>query len=216
MQIYRFRNCLLNPAERSVIKDSQLVELTPRTFDVLQFLIENVGRVITKDEILGHVWSGSFVEENNLPVHISKLRRSLGESAPRRFIETIQGVGYRFVAPVHISDAAEWNAATAANRSLPLANSTLSANSNSIAVLPIQNESGDSSLEYLADGLTASLINTLSLDPALRVIARNTFFRYKNKEVGVSELGGVLGVSRVLTGRLRLAGEKIIVAVELI
>ena len=108
MQIYRFRNCLLNPAERSVIKDSQLVELTPRTFDVLQFLIENVGKVITKDEILGHVWSGSFVEENNLPVHISKLRRSLGESTGRKFIETVQGVGYRFIAPVEDADLLMW------------------------------------------------------------------------------------------------------------
>src|SRR5688572_13721153 len=174
MQIYRFRNCLLNTAERSVIKDSQLVQLTPRTFDVLQFLIENVGKVITKDEILGHVWSGSFVEENNLPVHISKLRRSLGESPPSRFIETVQGVGYRFIAPVHMSDEAEWNAVTAANRSLPLSSSTLISDSHSIAVLPIQNESSDPNFEYLADGLTESLINSLSLVPAIRVIARNT------------------------------------------
>jgi DNA-binding winged helix-turn-helix (wHTH) protein len=57
----------------------------------LQYLIENAGKVVTKDELLGRVWNGSFVEESNLPVHISKLRRLLGESLDRRFIETVQG-----------------------------------------------------------------------------------------------------------------------------
>src|SRR5688572_245842 len=106
MPIYGFRNCLLHTAERAVLRGSVLVELTPRTFDVLQYLIENPSKHVTKDEILGHVWNGSFVEENNLPVHISKLRRSLGETPSTRFVETVQGVGYRFVAPVDkINDA---------------------------------------------------------------------------------------------------------------
>src|SRR5688572_2252656 len=100
MQVYKFRNCLLNTVERSVVKENQHVELTPRTFDVLQFLIEHTGKIVTKDELLGQVWNGSFVEESNLPVHISKLRRSLGETRENRFIETVQGIGYRFIAPV--------------------------------------------------------------------------------------------------------------------
>ena len=74
MQVFKFRNCLLNTVERSVIKDHEHVDLTTKTFDVLQYLIENAGRIVSKDEILGHVWNGDFVEESNLPVHISKLR----------------------------------------------------------------------------------------------------------------------------------------------
>ena len=54
MHVYRFRNCLLNTLERSVIKEDQYVELTTRTFDVLQFLIERAGHVVTKDELLGN------------------------------------------------------------------------------------------------------------------------------------------------------------------
>ena len=75
MQIYKFRDCLLNAAERSVIKGDAFVELTTKTFDVLEFLIENAGRIVTKDELLGKVWIGNFVEESNLPVHISKFRK---------------------------------------------------------------------------------------------------------------------------------------------
>src|SRR5688500_14206863 len=99
MQVYKFRNCLLNTVERAVIRERQYLELTTRTFDLLQFLIENAGNIVTKDEILGHVWNGNFVEESNLPVHVSKLRKLLGESKAERYIETVQGVGYRFITP---------------------------------------------------------------------------------------------------------------------
>src|SRR5687768_15357094 len=108
MQIYKFRDCLLNTAERSVIRGREHIELTTKTFDVLQFLIENGGKVVSKDELLGNVWNGNFVEESNLPVHISKLRRSLDETRDNRFIETVQGVGYRFVAPVDKVSIEEW------------------------------------------------------------------------------------------------------------
>ena len=182
MQVYKFRNCLLNTAERSVIRERQSLELTPKTFDVLQYLIENVEKVVTKDEILGNVWNGSFLEESNLPVHISKLRRSLGEVKGKRFIETIQGSGYRFVAPVQ---SVNGDALQSSLRGLdrPIASHKSSKLSfDSIAVLPIENESANSDLDYIAGGLTESITNSLSLIHELRVIARNTAFRYKNKD----------------------------------
>src|SRR5687768_7327540 len=108
MKIYRFRNFYLNPTERRVIKNGQFLELTTKTFDILQLLIENGNEIVTKDEILGKVWNGSFVEEGNLPVHISKLRRLLDEAKNQQFIETVQGSGYRFVAPVCEVSQAEW------------------------------------------------------------------------------------------------------------
>lgn len=98
MKIYRFRNCLLNSVERRVLRGGKYLELTTKTFDVLQLLIENRGAIVTKDEILGRVWNGSFVEEGNLAVHISKLRRLLDETPQQPFIETVQGSGYWFVA----------------------------------------------------------------------------------------------------------------------
>src|SRR5688572_1991426 len=109
MEIYKFRDCLLNTGERSVLKDGSPVCLTTKTFDVLLFLIENRGRIVSKHEILGTVWDGNIVEESNLPVHISKLRRLLREKQGRRFIETVQGSGYRFVAPVTKVYQKEWN-----------------------------------------------------------------------------------------------------------
>src|SRR5882762_11717212 len=57
---------------------------------------------------LGTVWNGRFVEEGNLPVHISKLRRVLNETKPRRFIESVYGNGYRFISPVRLVSKDEW------------------------------------------------------------------------------------------------------------
>ncbi len=166
MHVYKFRNCLLNTFERSVIKGDQCLELTTRTFDVLQFLIENAGKVVTKDELLGNVWNGSFVEESNLPVHISRLRRSLGESKYNRFIETVQGTGYRFVAPVKEVDAKTWRVATTSfASSSPPRLVRDNHNINSIAVVPFKNEGRYAEDGYLADGITESLINRFSHIP---------------------------------------------------
>jgi len=210
MNIYKFRDCLLNTLERSVIRDNNHLELTTKTFDVLQYLIENAGKVVTKDEILGRVWNGSFVEESNLPVHISKLRRLLDQSIDRRFIETVQGTGYRFIAPLETVGQDEWELAAMAGNANRLDHA-----GRSIAILPLENESGDPAVEYLVDGLTESLINGLSQIPNLKVISRNTVFRYKNQSVDAAEIANALGVSNVLTGRLRLAGDNLLFCIEL-
>src|SRR5882762_7370694 len=109
MKIYKFGNCCLNTLERRVIRDGKYLDLTPRTFDVLQLLVERSGEIVTKDEMLGRVWNGSFIEEGNLPVHISKLRRLLDETGEERSIETVQGTGYRFTSRVRPVAEDEWH-----------------------------------------------------------------------------------------------------------
>jgi eukaryotic-like serine/threonine-protein kinase len=86
----------------------------------------------------------------------------------------------------------------------------------SLAVLPFVNPSRDEDLEYFSDGLTESLINTLSQLPRLRVMARSTVFRYKNQSVDVPAIGQRLGVQAVLLGRVERHGEDFVVGVELV
>ena len=216
MQIYSFRNCLLNTVERRVMRHGQLLDLTPRTFDVLQLLVERSGEIVTKDEMLGKVWDGSFVEEANLPVHISKLRSLLGETRAEHFIETVHGTGYRFVSPVECVTPESWKTQN------PSANGHLNGHAphtsspNSIAVLPFRNGSDDAEIDYLSDGLTESLINGLAGLPNLKVLARDTVFRYKNKDVDAKQVGETLGVSMVLTGRIRMHNDDAAVSVDLV
>jgi eukaryotic-like serine/threonine-protein kinase len=86
----------------------------------------------------------------------------------------------------------------------------------SLAVLPFVNPSRDEDLEYFCDGLTESLINTLSQLPRLRVMARSTVFRYKNQSWDVPAIGQRLGVQAVLLGRVERHGEDFVVGVELV
>jgi TolB-like protein/DNA-binding winged helix-turn-helix (wHTH) protein/Flp pilus assembly protein TadD len=97
----RFR---LLPHRRELRADGVTVELGSRAFDILIILTEARGALVTKDEILSRVWPDTVVEENNLVVQISALRRALGED--RDFIRTVSGRGYRFVAEIHPSVAA--------------------------------------------------------------------------------------------------------------
>jgi TolB-like protein/Flp pilus assembly protein TadD len=215
MPIYRFRNCFLNTTERRVIKNGKYLELTPKTFDVLQLLVEKWGEIMTKDEILSKVWNGSFVEEGNLPVHISKLRRLLDETKNEPFIETVQGSGYRFISPVQSVSEDSWERNLSDKNHLPNHIISEGFTFDSIAVLPLQNESNNLEIDYLADGLTESFINSLSRVSNLKVIARNTVFRYKNKEVDAQEISKTLGVAAVLSGRIRAIKDRLSISVEL-
>jgi len=93
---YRFGRFELLPVERRLLADGQAVALGARAFDVLLALIERRERLVTKSELLDVAWPGLVVEEANLPVQVSALRKALGADA----IATIPGRGYRFAMPV--------------------------------------------------------------------------------------------------------------------
>ncbi len=86
----------------------------------------------------------------------------------------------------------------------------------SIAVLPFQNVGGDPNFEYLSDGIAESLINSLTQIQQLKVIARNTAFRYKGKDVDAEQIGRELSVRAVLTGRVRQVGDRLNIQVDLV
>jgi DNA-binding winged helix-turn-helix (wHTH) protein/tetratricopeptide (TPR) repeat protein len=98
---YEFGEFTLDVAERQLSRSGQPVPLPPKTHDVLVALARHAGQLVTKHELLGFVWPESFVEEGILSVHISTLRKALGDATePRRFIETVSRSGYRFLGVV--------------------------------------------------------------------------------------------------------------------
>ncbi|HAF13003.1 MAG TPA: hypothetical protein DCK99_04730, partial [Blastocatellia bacterium] len=86
----------------------------------------------------------------------------------------------------------------------------------SIAVLPFTNVSKDADMEYLSDGISESLINSLSQLPGVKVIARSSAFAYKGKETDLKEVANALGVEAILTGRVTQRGENLSISVELV
>ena len=101
--IFAFDQFVLAPEEQLLLRDGQPVALTPKTFGLLVVLVRNSGHLVKKDELLQQVWPDSFVEEVNLSVNISALRKALGDDqGVTKFIETVPKRGYRFVAPVRL------------------------------------------------------------------------------------------------------------------
>jgi len=114
--LYKFGPYLLDGAERVLLRDGLPVTLPPKDLETLLVLVERAGHIVEKEELLGKVWPGVFIEEGNLARHIFNLRQALGDSPDgRKYIETIPRRGYRFIAAVR-EDGASASLDPAANQ----------------------------------------------------------------------------------------------------
>jgi TolB-like protein/cytochrome c-type biogenesis protein CcmH/NrfG len=204
--IYKFDRFELNPARRQLLVENQPASLGARAFDVLFALIERRERLVAKDELIDLVWPGLVVEENNLQVQVSALRKVLGPDA----IVTVPGRGYQFTLQVE-EVAPSQDAAPSAKPTAPT-----TAEVPSIAVLPFVNISDDAANEYFADGLSEQLISVLSKIRGLRVAAHSSAFTFKGKAVTVAAVGEALDVATVLEGSVRKSGNRLRIAVQLV
>jgi DNA-binding winged helix-turn-helix (wHTH) protein/tetratricopeptide (TPR) repeat protein len=102
---FQFGDFLLVPRERLLLRDRAPVPLTGKAFDLLLALVRRSGQLVSKDELLEEVWPGRFVEEVNLSVNISAVRKALGPGGAA-FIQTVSKRGYRFAAPIAVVEPA--------------------------------------------------------------------------------------------------------------
>ena len=197
------------------------VAISSRGLNILGVLIERAGQVVSKDEIIAAVWPGAVVEESNLTVQISALRRALERGRPNgRCIQTVPRRGYRFAALVR--PAAVWAPPVAAAvpaeaiAELPAPRVPVAAPRLSIVVLPFTNLSNNPEQQYFADGMTDDLTTDLSRITHMFVIARKTAFTYWNKPIAAKQIGRELGVRYVLEGSVQRSGSRARVNAQLI
>ncbi|MGC2202960.1 MAG: winged helix-turn-helix domain-containing tetratricopeptide repeat protein [Stellaceae bacterium] len=183
-----------------------------RAIRLLGLLTAHQGEVVSKDAIFRTVWPGRVVEEANLNVQISKLRRILDQNRGQdSCIQTIPGRGYCFVAPVTRLGADAQPA--------PPTIADLGARPQqrlSIVVLPFDNLSRDAGQQYLADGITEDLTINLSRFIDMLVISRNTAFTYRDKPRDTRQIGRELEVRYVLEGSVRRSAKRVRVNAQLI
>jgi TolB-like protein/Flp pilus assembly protein TadD len=212
--VYCFGSFNLDAAERLLLRDGVKVPLTPKVFDTLLILVQNAGGLVTKEHLLQNVWPDTFVQEANLSVNVATLRKALSDGhGESEFIETLPKRGYRFVA--HVITERWQNSST-----MRTVNGDLHKQHrdrvHSLAIMPFYNQSPDPSAEYLSDGLTESIINSLSHLQGLRIIGHNSVFRYKGKELDGRMVGKELRVKSVVTGKILQLGDRLIVRAEMI
>lgn len=193
---WEFGSYRLKRANRLLIGPEGPVELSARSFDILDTLLAKPDEVVGKDDLFETVWPGLVVEENTLQVHISALRKAL----PPGTIVTVHGRGYKYAGPKPFVPSAE-----SPENPRP-----------SIAVLPFDNMSGDREQDYFSDGITEDIIVQLSKFKEFLVIARNSSFQFRGKANDLAEVAKRLGVQYVVEGSVRKIGNRVRVSAQLI
>jgi TolB-like protein/DNA-binding response OmpR family regulator len=204
LSLGRFR---LDLGRRALSRDGQPLRLHRHALGILCALAEAQGGTVRREELLARLWPGRSVEEGNLHVHVSALRKALDEhGGGHSLVVTVLG-GYRLAHPGSRSVQAGEGYVPP---HLPLPDKP------SIAVMPFRNFSGEPDEEYFADGMVEEIITALSRIRWLFVIARNSSFTYKGKAVDVKQIGQELGVRYVLEGSVRKGGARVRITAQLI
>jgi DNA-binding winged helix-turn-helix (wHTH) protein/tetratricopeptide (TPR) repeat protein len=190
--IYGFGSYQLDPVNRLLLRGGTRVPLKPKTFEMLLLLVEGRGDVLTKDQLMGTLWPNTFVEEANLTQHVATLRKTLGEGVTCRFIETVPKLGYRFVAPVEIVV----NERPSATVSRP-----------SLAVLPFSLFGVEATDSFLSLGIADTLITKLGQSARISMRSTSAVAKYEGKTEDAIQIGKLLDVDFVLTGRVYKQGE---------
>jgi adenylate cyclase len=216
-QSFEFADFRFSGRSKELSRNGVTVPLGSRALDILACLLRHAGETIGKDALMSAVWPDRVVEEHNLAVHLSNLRRALGEGTTgARFIHTDPGRGYRFVVPVQrVADRVVPE--QEARPALPSpVRATPAREKPSIAALPFDNMSADAAQNYFADGMVEDIITELSRSRSLFVVARNSSFTYRGKSVDIRQVAAELGVRYVLEGSVRHSASRVRVNAQLI
>jgi TolB-like protein/Flp pilus assembly protein TadD len=177
------------------------IRLQEQPCQILRILLERPGQIITREELRQRIWSSdTFVDfDHGINNAIKRLREALGDIAETpRFIETLPRRGYRFVGS--LSEPAKPSVGKI----------------RSIAVLPLENLSGDPEQEYFADGLTEALITGLAKIGALRVVSRTTAMQYKRVHRPLPEIACELNAEGIVEGTVLRSADRLRISVQLI
>jgi TolB-like protein len=213
----------LDLQERVLLRKGKPVALTPKAFAVLLVLVQKSGRVVEKEELVNFVWPDSYVEEANIAQHIFKLRKVLGKNRlGEHYIKTVPRRGYCFLGLVRGSKDISGGRKFQSFHEAPEDPKKSEVNNDtrrevkSIAILPLANTSPHEHTEYLSEGITESIINSLSGLPELRVLARSSVSSYKGREVDPKQVGRELNVETILTGKVLQLNDHMVIRVELV
>ena len=184
----------LETQSRVLLRDGEVVPLPPRAVDVLEALVERHGDVVLKSELMDRVWPDDPVEEANLSVNVSLVRRALGEQADGRpWIETVPRRGYRFLAGAE-----------------PLGGDR----PRSLAILPFRRLGPPVEDDYVGAALADALITRLARQGRLAVRPTVTALRFADQDP--EEAGRAMAVDAVLTGSLQQEGTRLRVTAQLL
>lgn len=207
-QLIRFGLFEVDTRSGELRRQGSKVNLQEQPFQALVLLLERPGEVVTREELNKKLWpENTFVDfERGLNKAINKLRTALRDDAEKpRFIETVPQHGYRFIAPVE---------------NPPPVHDRFQAQHppqiDSLAVLPLENLSGDPAQEYFSDGLTEELICSVARIASLRVISRTSVMPYKGARKSLPVIAKELRVDAIVEGTVARSDQRVRITAQLI
>ncbi|MET4843937.1 TolB-like protein/Flp pilus assembly protein TadD [Bradyrhizobium japonicum] len=213
---YLFEDYAFDTDRRELYRGALVVSVTPQVFDLLDYLIRNRERVVSKDELITAIWNGRSVSDAALTTRLNAARNAIGDTGEKqRLIKTLARKGVRFVGVVQEQRAVVAQVGSL-TRNDDTAQRVFSPPRLSIVVLPFVNLSCDPEQDYFVDGVTESLTTDLSRISGAFIIARNTAFTFKGKAVDVVKLGRELNVRYVLEGSVQRGSSRLRVNVQLV
>jgi TolB-like protein len=213
---YLFEEYAFDTDRRELRRGADVVSVAPQVFDLLDYLIRNRERVVSKDDLINAIWNGRIVSDAALTTRLNVARGAIGDTGEeQRLIKTLPRKGFRFVGPVRETQGPA-GAAVADNPVEPPKLALTLPDKPSIAILPFTNLSSDPEQEYFADGMVEDIITALSRFKSLFVIARNSSFTYRGRAVDVKQIGRELGVRYVLEGSVQKAADRVRITGQLV
>ena len=214
--IYQFGEFEIDTRDFVLRKQGAVVEIEPKVFDLLCYLVKNRDRLVTRDELFETLWQGQVVSDTSLSNQVKAARRAIGDDGQQQSkIKTIRGRGYRFLEPTQ-ELAPETQARTTLEQAAAKAAANDSNAEPSIAVLPFVNMSGDPGQDFFSDGITEDIITELSRFRSLIVVARNSSFMFRDSAQDLREVSKKLGARFILEGSVRKAGDRVRITAQLI
>lgn len=212
--IYRFDGFEINSESLDLKANGALVHAEPQVLALLALLVENHGRLVSKDELNEKIWAGRFVSESALSSRIKSARQLIGDDGrEQKFIRTVHKKGFRFIAEVSTSE----DGVEAVENSVvaTIAHDANKLEKPTIAVVPFTNLSSDAEQVYFTDGISSDIINHLSKHRWLQVAARNVSFGFREQDVDVVDLGERLGLDYLVAGSVQKSGQRVRINVQL-
>ncbi len=229
--LFVFEDFELDADQLELRRAGESCAVEPQVFAILELLVSNAHRVVSKEEINEQVWGGRIVSEAALSSRIRSARKAIGDNGKaQRLIKTIRDRGFRFVGEVVASGSPSVSLAPLSQRATdtlatdptslataagPTIETSTQQSKAGIAVLPLAMLGDDPRHAPLADAISHEVITELSRLHWLHVIARGSSFRFRGTEIDVRDVGRVLGVRYVLTGSLAIFGSATVVTLEL-
>ncbi|HEV8391881.1 MAG TPA: winged helix-turn-helix domain-containing protein, partial [Dongiaceae bacterium] len=219
-----FADCEIDVAGFVLRRRGEVCDVEPQVLELLLHLARNPDRLLTKDDLIQHVWHGRIVSDTTVTSRIKSARAAIGDDGTQqKLIRTVHGRGVRFIGEVRIgtrraSDGDAGTPRSIAGAAAAQASEARAAEESAwpaIAVLPFTNIGGDKDQDYFADGVTEDIITDLSRFRELRVVARDSCFQHRTPGADLQQIGRALAADFVVTGSIRRRGAKLRLSAQL-